>query len=79
MSTFHDIQDQIEAIDLQIIGLLADRAKLMQGLDDDTFDADMLADTVALWIEEAGERGLPESVIEKMARLAVVASKKVEE
>lgn len=79
MTTFHEIQDQVEAIDIQIISLLTDRAKLYSGLDPNEIDADVLADTVALWIEEAGERGLPESVMEKMAKLAVVSSKRIEE
>lgn len=79
MTTFHDIQEQVEAIDVQIIALLATRAKLYAGLDPNEIDADVLADTIALWIEEAGEHGLPESVMEKMAKLVLVASKRIEE
>lgn len=79
MTTFHEIQDQVEAIDVQIISLLTDRAKLYGSLEENEIDADVLADTVALWIEEAGERGLPESVMEKMAKLVVVSSKRIEE
>lgn len=79
MVTFLDIQEKVEKIDVQIVALLADRAKLHVNLDPEEMDADLVSDTVSLWIDEAAEFGLNEALIEKMARLAVLSSKKTEE
>lgn len=79
MTTYYDVQEQIEKIDIQILNLLADRAKISSSLEEDSIDEDTLADTTAMWIEEAGERGLNEAIMEKMSRLVVLSSKKIEE
>ena len=79
MVTFLDIQDKVESIDTQIVSLLSDRAKLHAGLDPDEFDADLVSDIVSLWIDEAAEFGLNEVLMEKIARLVVMSSKKLEE
>ena len=78
MSNALDIQEQIEKLDLQILSLIGDRVKLYNELNLEEDEADMLADTVALWIEEATERGLDEALAEKMAKIVTIMSRKVE-
>lgn len=78
MATYFDIEDQLEGIDLNIISLLADRAKLVGTLDEPV-TAETIEDTVAMWVEEAGEKGLDEAVLEKICKLVLLSSKKAEE
>lgn len=78
MVSFYDIAEQLEHIDVQIIGLLADRAKISSDLED-SLDADMVAESVAFWVEEAGEKGLDEEIAEKICKLVLLSSKKSEE
>ena len=78
MVSYFDIEDQLESLDVNIISLLADRAKLVASLDE-PISADTIADTVAMWVEEAGERGLDEGVLERISKLVMLSSKKAEE
>jgi dihydroneopterin aldolase len=78
MVSYYDIAEQLEHIDVQIISLLADRAKISSDLED-SLDADMVAESVAFWVEEAGEKGLDEEIAEKICKLVLLSSKKSEE
>ena len=76
MMIAHDLREQIENIDLQMLRLLQDRAKLYTDLELDEESEDVSADTIALWIEEAGESGLDEAIVEKMAKLVILLCKR---
>ncbi len=73
-----DVQQQIEKIDLQIIKLLDDRAKLYSDIRayGDTSDGE---ETFALWVEEAADSGLDETIVEKICRLTMLLCKRREE
>ena len=79
MMIAHDLREQIERIDLQILHLLQDRAKLYSDMGVDEESEDISSDTIALWIEEAGENGLDEVVVEKIAKLIILLCKRKEE
>lgn len=73
-----DVQQQIEKIDLQIIKLLDDRANLysdIRAYGDKSYDEE----TSALWIEEASDSGLDETIIEKICKLTMLLCKRREE
>jgi len=79
MMIAHDLREQIEKIDLQMLRLLQDRAKLYLDMEYDEDSYDVSSDTVALWIEEAGESGLDEVVVEKIAKLIILLCKRKED
>lgn len=79
MVTVHDIQEQIEQLDLQMLSLLQDRVKLYAEArrdDDEPLDD---ADVLAMWIEEAGERGLDEGLVEKLCKIIVILSRRTQD
>lgn len=80
MTTVHDLQERLAQIDLQILKLLEDRAKVVTDAlaDEEPAEADEL-ETIAFWTEEAAEMGLDESLAEKICKLAMLISKKTEE
>ncbi len=72
-----DVQEQLEAIDVQILRLIDERVQLCKragGVDD--YHA---SEIVALWLEEAAERGLDEGRIEKIGKIVAAMCKVSEE
>lgn len=73
MTIAYDLQEQLETIDIQMLRLLRDRARLYaemgEGMPDD-------ADTLAFWTEEAAEMGLDELATEKIAKICLYLCKK---
>ena len=68
MITMTDIQAQLEKIDMQILDLLEERTRILQGQGVGPEEA---AESAGLWLEEAADRGLDEARVEKIAKLIV--------
>ncbi|MDD3896784.1 MAG: hypothetical protein PHU04_03010 [Candidatus Peribacteraceae bacterium] len=78
MTPTHELQEQIEKLDLQILHLLRDRMHLcwdFSGKEGHIPDAE----TVLFWVEEAIDQGMDEEIIEKMAKLVASLCRKSEE
>ncbi len=77
MASIHDLQEQIEQIDRQVLKLLQERNTLYNSLEgmDGINDAEVLG----FWMEEAAERGLNDEVVEKLCKLVLTLGKKHEE
>ena len=76
MMILTDIIEQLEKIDQQIIKLLEERVQIATG---NSLDTDQEADVVSLWLEEAGERGLDEARMERLAKGVNALSRVVKE
>lgn len=70
--TFTDIQEQLEQLDLQVIKLLEERVRICDGQE---LTADEELESLSLWLEEAGEKGLDEGRMEKIAKLVIALSR----
>lgn len=68
MMTLVDIQEQIEQLDLQIISLLEERARICAG---QNLTGDEETEMLSLWLEEAAERGLDDAKMEKIAKFTI--------
>lgn len=82
MSVSHDVRDQIEKIDQQIVDLIAQRATLYQEAaeqDEEGMSADHDADTIAEWEGAADERGLNMTVMGNVCRGILKACRSVGE
>lgn len=77
--TTHDLTEQIEQLDLQILNLVSDRVRLYRQLTNDGEDEVDDSDALAMWIEEATEKGLDEALVEKLAKVVIVLGKRSEE
>lgn len=73
MTTVSEAQEQLEKVDRQILTLLDERVSLMEELHDhDASDPrELEEEAVSFWAEEATDRGLDETDIEKIARVVV--------
>lgn len=72
MAVRDDIRRQLQKIDEQIIGLLAERYGLCQDAleeDSDAFDAAALTEMVSDWENSADEQGLHMPTMSKLCRL----------
>ena len=80
MTTTIDLQEQIEQLDLRLLQLLSERVKCCQDFDmDERADNADFSDMLALWIEEAGEQGIDEAIVEKMCKLTYLLCRKGQE
>ena len=68
MMTLVDIKEQLEKLDLQIISLLEERARMCAG---HNLDSDEEMELLSLWLEEAAERGMDEARMEKVGKLTI--------
>lgn len=79
MRPVHELQNQLEKIDMQIIHLLRERIHfywILKGQgDNESFEEEI----VLLWIEEALDQGMDEEIVEKIAQLVMQLSRKGEE
>lgn len=80
MTTVHDLQEQLEQIDSQILTLLQDRVKLVTNAasNEEPAEEDAL-ETLSFWTEEASDYGLDETIVEKITKLVILLGKKVED
>lgn len=78
MTPAHELQEQIEKLDRQILRLFRDRTHLCMDLDS---QEDQLSDedTILFWSEEAIDQEMDEEIVEKIAKLVTRLCKKVEE
>jgi len=78
MTPSHELQEQIEKLDLQLLRLLRDRIHLCWDLAaQDGHIPD--EETVLFWVEEAIDQGMDEEIIEKMAKLIASLCHKAED
>ena len=78
MTPPHELQEQIEKLDLQLLRLLRDRMHLcwnLAGQEEHIPDEE----TVLFWVEEAIDQGMDEEAIEKMAKIVTSLCRKAEE
>ncbi|MDD5470000.1 MAG: chorismate mutase [Candidatus Peribacteraceae bacterium] len=78
MTPPHELQEQIEKLDLQLLRLLRDRMHLcadLAGQNEQITDQE----TALFWVEEAIDQGMDEEIIEKMAKLVSSLCRKSEE
>lgn len=78
MTPAHELQEQIEKLDRQILRLFRDRTHLCMDLDN---QEDQLSDedTILFWSEEAIDQEMDEEIVEKIAKLVTRLCQKVEE
>jgi hypothetical protein len=70
MPTTHDIREQIQKLDEQIVSLLEERLSLYGDMKEDEDDeSDSMGSTVAEWEEMADERGWNAVVMGKIGRV----------
>jgi chorismate mutase len=80
MMTLADIQERLELLDMQIINLLQERSRICTDAGNQGgLDGDQESEILSLWMEEAAERGLDESKMEKMAKLVIGLCRVAEE
>jgi chorismate mutase len=71
MAISHDLRDQIDKIDQQMIDLIAERIELCQDAsdeEDDIFGPEYQADVIAEWEEIADEKGWNITAMGKICR-----------
>lgn len=74
--TAHDFEDQLQQIDENILNALAERKRLYDTTPvSDQSDLDDM-DIVSGWLEEGADRGLDDELLEKLAKIVVLLSKK---
>ena len=70
--TMTDTHSLLEHIDGKILELLEERVQLVSDARDrGEIDADIEAEVLSFWLEEAAERGLNEQGIDKIAKLVM--------
>jgi chorismate mutase len=72
MVVLHDIRSQIEKTDQQILDLLEQRVSLWRSLAEEGEvefpDREGESEAIAMWVEEAADRGLDEIAVERVCR-----------
>lgn len=79
MVTALEAQEQLEQIDVQILSLLEDRVKVYNSMNLGEDEPEVIAETIAMWVEEAGERALDEDLVEKIVKAVIMLAKREED
>ncbi len=78
----HDIQDQLQKIDEQLIDLLAERVNFCKRAleeDEEAFGSASQAETITYWEEEADARGLSLGGMNQLCKMVMKLCRNTEE